>query len=193
MVFWYRESPRPLETQTFDGPGQVRSEDPPMDISGMVSVTLDPAGRLVHFEAVPPQMEAQPATPKPLDPAPLFTAAGLDLAQFKPAEPQWNPLAASDARAAWTGIFPAGRRTPYAWKPLRGAASRSIFRSSVHGQSRAVCRRRRLPVRIAPIRFCGNRYSAYWWWWDRFWPGAICGWGAGIGRGPSASPPWRLS
>jgi serine/threonine-protein kinase len=110
--FWYRESPRPLETQAFGGPGQVSLGDPPMDISGMVSVTLDPAGRLVDLEAVPPQMEAQPATPKPLDPAPLFTAAGLDLAQFKPAEPQWNPLAASDARAAWTGIFPGRPENP---------------------------------------------------------------------------------
>jgi hypothetical protein len=112
IVFWYRESPRPLETQAFEERGVVTFGDPPMDISGMVSVMLDPGGRLVHFEAIPPQMETQPASPKPLDPGPLFTAAGLDLAQFKSAEPQWNPLAASDARAAWTGIFPGRPENP---------------------------------------------------------------------------------
>src|SRR3984957_1184516 len=112
LVFWYRESPRPLETNNYQDPGQVTLGDPPLQISGMVSVLLDPNGRLVHLEAVPPQMETGPASPMPLDAAPLFTAAGLDLAQFKPAEPRWNPLAAIDARAAWTGIFPGRPENP---------------------------------------------------------------------------------
>jgi hypothetical protein len=111
VVFWYRESPRPLETNAFE-PSFVTLGDPPLQISGMVSVMLDPAGRLVYLEAVPPQLETQPAVPKPLDPAPLFTAAGLDLGQFKAVEPQWNPLAATDARAAWTGIFPGRPENP---------------------------------------------------------------------------------
>jgi predicted Ser/Thr protein kinase len=105
VLFWYRESPRPLRTESYEGPGIVTWSDPPPEISGMVSVMLDPAGRLVRLEAVPPQTGQQPA-PKPLDAAPLFRAAGLDISQFKPAEPQWNPLAATDARAAWTGSFP---------------------------------------------------------------------------------------
>jgi predicted Ser/Thr protein kinase len=112
IVFWYRESPRPLVTEDFQGQGQVSLGDPPMQISGMVSVLLDPSGRLVYLEAVPPQLENQPAMPKPLNAAPLFTAAGLDLAQFKPAEPQWNPLAPIDSRAAWTGIFPGRPENP---------------------------------------------------------------------------------
>jgi hypothetical protein len=86
--------------------------DPPLQISGMVSVILDPAGRLVHLEAVPPQMETEPGISKPLDGGPLFTAAGLNMAQFKAAEPRWNPLAATDARAAWTGIFPGRPENP---------------------------------------------------------------------------------
>src|ERR1035438_10484936 len=28
------------------------------------------------------------------------------MAQFKPAEPQWTPLAATDTRVAWTGVYP---------------------------------------------------------------------------------------
>jgi len=112
MVFWYRESPRPLQTEQFGGPGMVTLGDPPLRVSGMVSLMLDSAGRLVYLEAVPPQMEDSPPAQKPLDPAPLFTAAGLDLAQFKPAEPHWTPLASVDARAAWTGIFPGRPENP---------------------------------------------------------------------------------
>src|SRR5439155_12505222 len=36
----------------------------------------------------------------------LFEAAGLDLDQFQAAVPEWNSLAAADARAAWTGTYP---------------------------------------------------------------------------------------
>jgi hypothetical protein len=43
------------------------------------------------------------ATP---DWSPLFKAAGLDMAQFKPATPEWIPPAWSDTRAAWTGAAP---------------------------------------------------------------------------------------
>ncbi|MGA2742123.1 MAG: serine/threonine-protein kinase [Bryobacteraceae bacterium] len=110
--FWYRESPQPLQTEQFDSGGEVTPEDPPQRLSGMVSLRLDPAGRLVELEAVPPQVEQRPGIPGPLDAAPLFAAAGLDLAQFKAVEPQWTPLAMADARAAWTGVFPGRPENP---------------------------------------------------------------------------------
>jgi predicted Ser/Thr protein kinase len=103
--FWYRQSPRPLEAEGSDRPGEVTLSDPPQRISGMISVSVDTAGRLVELEAVPPQVEQQTAAPQPLDPAPLFAAAGLDLAQFKSADPKWTPPQMADARAAWTGTF----------------------------------------------------------------------------------------
>src|SRR6266852_3900595 len=49
MVFWYRQSPRLMRPQRFfssTGNGAVTTFDPPMDISGMVRVTLDMQGRL---------------------------------------------------------------------------------------------------------------------------------------------------
>ena len=36
----------------------------------------------------------------------LFTAAGLDIANFKPAISQWAPLHAADSRFAWEGVYP---------------------------------------------------------------------------------------
>jgi predicted Ser/Thr protein kinase len=112
ILFWYRQSPQPLETENFQGPGEVSLSDPPPRISGMLSVMLDPAGRLIHLEAVPPQVEDQPAAARPLDPAPLFAAAGLEFSRFQPAEPQWTPPAMADARAAWTGSFPSRPENP---------------------------------------------------------------------------------
>jgi hypothetical protein len=52
-----------------------------------------------------------------VDWAPLFALAGLDLSQFKPAEPLWNWLAGADTRAAWTGTWPQSGR------PLRVEAA----------------------------------------------------------------------
>lgn len=109
MTFWYRQSPRYLEPQNFFSglAGSVVSqEDPPKNISGMTYTVLDPAGRLVHFEAVPPQREpANGPSPAP-DWEQLFTAAGLDMTELKTAEPEWTPPRWSDERTAWTGTAP---------------------------------------------------------------------------------------
>ena len=106
VVFWYRESPQPLNAETIPDTGPVTRGDPPMALSGMTAVSLDTTGRLVAFHAVPPQVDPSAAPTTPLDPAPLFAAAGLDIAAFAPAPPTWTPLAMADERRAWTGTFP---------------------------------------------------------------------------------------
>ena len=60
----------------------------------------------MRFAAVPPQKDTSPPVSEPYDWKPLFTLAGLDVSQFKPAEPIWNSLGASDQRAAWMGVWP---------------------------------------------------------------------------------------
>jgi len=120
LNFWQRGTPDYLvATQIKNFPlmtlGLVTPEDPPPTLSGMTEVALDPEGRLVRFEAVPPQkMTEQPAAAaQPYDWTQLFALAGLDMTQFRPATPAWNSLAASDQRAAWTGLWPGTS------KPLR--------------------------------------------------------------------------
>jgi hypothetical protein len=104
ISFWYRQSPRYLEV--VNGVGAVSFSNPPPVISGMVRVSLDPQGRLVQFDAVPPQVEDVSArSSQPVDWAAPLAAAGLDMARFAPAEPKWLPLTGFDARAAWTGSF----------------------------------------------------------------------------------------
>ncbi len=47
IIFWYRTSPRDMVAAEFGNDGTVTSDDPAMDISGMVEVELDPQGHLV--------------------------------------------------------------------------------------------------------------------------------------------------
>ena len=100
VTLWYRTSPRPLVPRLSR---LVGPSDPPMAVSGMVSVGLDSTGRLLEFQAVPPQIspESEPA-PAP-DWRPLFEAAGLDMNTFTPVTPQWSPRDYADTRAAWEG------------------------------------------------------------------------------------------
>jgi serine/threonine-protein kinase len=112
IYFSYRESPQPLAPQEFNELGRITTNDPIPDISGMARIILDLSGRLLGFSAVPPQLEPSPSPQQQPDAAPLFAAAGLDLKAFQPAIPQWTPLAATDARAAWTGAFPNNPPTP---------------------------------------------------------------------------------
>ena len=109
FVFWYRGSPRPLAAGNIfsDAPiaiwGVVWTDDPPLDVSGMTLVQLNPLGRLTQFIAVPPQVEKPAGAASSPDWAPLFSAAGLDPSKWPPAQPTWTPPVYSDARAAWTG------------------------------------------------------------------------------------------
>ncbi len=107
FVFWYRGSPRPLAAGNIFSPaplpGTVSTNDPPLDVSGMTLIRLNPRGRLTQLIAVPPQVEKPSGVATSPDWAPLFSAAGLDPTKWPPAQPMWTPPVYSDTRAAWTG------------------------------------------------------------------------------------------
>ncbi|HYL77523.1 MAG TPA: serine/threonine-protein kinase, partial [Bryobacteraceae bacterium] len=110
ILFWYRQSPLPLLVSSpFN---YVSPKDPPPIVSGMIGLSLDPQGRLLQFDSMPPPVEENPSPSVLFDWKALFTAAGLDLTRFTPAQPQWNPLAPFDARAAWTGYYPSAPQIP---------------------------------------------------------------------------------
>ena len=114
LVYPYRQSPVYLDPDGFHDltltPGVPSFWDPPEIQSGMVNIIVDAQGRLTYLQAIPKEVEPNPPPAVPLDWKPLFAAAGLDMAQFYPAEPQWLSLAAFDARAAWTGTWPGSGR-----------------------------------------------------------------------------------
>jgi serine/threonine-protein kinase len=100
----YRTSPRPLipVAETSD----VSANDPPMSLDGMTSVLVDTQGRLLRFEATPPQVEQPAVAPaQPVDWSKLFAAAGLDVATFTPATPSRTPPSFADERKAWSGTL----------------------------------------------------------------------------------------
>jgi serine/threonine protein kinase len=114
LRYWFRQSPRELSPDEFWSPsftpGVVSFSDPPTVISGMINVQLDPDGRLLFFQAIPPEKEENPQPARSADWLPLFTAAGLDLAQFHSVESSWDSLASADMRSAWDGVWPGSGR-----------------------------------------------------------------------------------
>ena len=116
LLFWYRQSPRRLVP--IGGTDIVTRLNPPTTRSGMVSLTLDRTGRLVSLLAVPAQTatlqerSAAPVQTPAADWQPLFAEAGLAIAQFSPAQPQWMPPIFADRRAAWQGTYPDRRDVP---------------------------------------------------------------------------------
>jgi serine/threonine-protein kinase len=116
LQFWYRQSPEPLIATDFHNfplltPGMVNQSDPARILSGMVRLQLDPQGRLVVFDAVPPEVfSVSTSAPPAFNWDLLFSAADLDPAQFQPVQPTWNSLSSSDIRAAWTGKWPGTER-----------------------------------------------------------------------------------
>jgi hypothetical protein len=114
LTFWYRESPETMVPETLHSdimtPGIPQEDDPPRDLPGMTYLKLDDQSRLIYFEAIPPQTRPAGQTANPADWAAgwseLFKLADLDPSQFQPVEPQWTPPAASNERAAWTGVYP---------------------------------------------------------------------------------------
>jgi serine/threonine protein kinase len=100
LYFWYRTSPRYLV------PGathEVDFRDPPNDVSGMTRLFLDVRGRLIYFEAVPPQVAEQTPQAVSTDWSTLFSEAGLDIRNYTETKPQWAPPSFADERKAWEG------------------------------------------------------------------------------------------
>jgi serine/threonine-protein kinase len=105
VVFWYRQSPRRLVPVQAGSPYQ-RYDDPPLTVPGMVGVQLDPWGRLLRLDAVPPRVAPPDPSAPELDWRPLFAAAGLDLERFRAVAPAWTPPEFADRRQAWEAPSP---------------------------------------------------------------------------------------
>jgi hypothetical protein len=107
--FFYRQGPRRLIAANRDA--VVTRVDPPVDQPGMAEVVLDARGRLLSFQAVPPQMEEPREWPAP-DWTPLFQEAGLDPSAFESMPSRWAAPVDSDRKFAWTGRYPGAEDVP---------------------------------------------------------------------------------
>jgi len=113
LRYWFRQSPEELVANGFWGisitPGVITFGDPPATFSGMINMRLDLTGRLLYFQAIPPERDHPQPSSAP-NWQPLFAAAGLEASELHPAAPSWNSLAAADTRAAWDGTWPGTTR-----------------------------------------------------------------------------------
>lgn len=100
IYFWHRSSPRHLEPW-YDV--SVLHNDPPNDVAGMTKVVLDVRGRLLEFQAVPPQVKEKTAQTTEADWATLFAEAGLDIRNYRQTESNWTPPFFADSNLSWEG------------------------------------------------------------------------------------------
>lgn len=117
LRFWFRQSPTELVPHIGflpSGPEyNVDEENPALSQPDMVLLRLDPTGRLIHFQAVPPRVEAASSNPRSPDWAALFGEAGLDPARFSAVPPRRLPETYADARAAWAETPPERADRPF--------------------------------------------------------------------------------
>ena len=124
LLFWYRQSPYPLDAPFFNmearGFGLVSFDNPPIKFSGEVLVVLNTEGRLVLLRAIAPQdvESSGPAAPAP-DWDSLLAEAGIDPSQREEVNPEYYPQSYADSRAAWKILDPKG-----AGKRIEAAAYR---------------------------------------------------------------------
>jgi serine/threonine-protein kinase len=98
----YRQSPRSIIPLELDG--NVTLQDP-RSASGDISVVLDLTGKLDFLRVIPDRVERSEEDPAPTDWPTLFEAAGLNIEEFEPAEPELQPPAYADTRMAWSGVL----------------------------------------------------------------------------------------
>lgn len=101
LLFWYRQSPYPLAPA--DARMHMMSADDPPDLRpGMASVWMDPSGRLISLDVVPPQVTGDGGEDEAdVDWSALLSATGLPAETIEPAAPRWTPPVHSDAWQAW--------------------------------------------------------------------------------------------
>lgn len=111
LLFVYRQSPRKLVARrTIMRPfspaevGRLLSDDPPLDVPGMIDVVLDRRGWLTGFRAVPLQLDASPSGREP-DWGVLLAASGLDPSGLTPVATRWAAPVDTDRKAAWDGAY----------------------------------------------------------------------------------------
>jgi serine/threonine-protein kinase len=106
LVYVLRLSPQTLTPPA--GFSAISADSPALGVPGEARVLLDPSGRLLGLDVVPPREtggESQPSGAS-TDWSPLWQAAGLDPAALRPVPPNWRPPYDVDERAAWEGSYP---------------------------------------------------------------------------------------
>jgi serine/threonine protein kinase len=166
LYFWYRQSPRYL-VPVHQNNVRATPYDPPPTVSGMVNVSLDTLGRLIKFEAVPPQVDQTEVTsPTSNVQSPVSTPSGSEGVTQVPTQvpsttstvqgqksailnpqsaipPNWSPLfeEAGLDLASFTQTQPK-------WLPLANSDSRTAWEGKLPSQTQ-------IPIRVEAASYHG--------------------------------------
>jgi serine/threonine-protein kinase len=116
--FWYRESPEILLPELVHTIGpfyaapevRITKDNPPLLKPGMLGIVLDSQGQLLEFTAIP--SSKTDSVPVTVDPALLFTMAGLDPKKFTTVKPERGAIVGDDKQEAWIGNRPEQQNIP---------------------------------------------------------------------------------
>jgi Protein kinase domain len=96
LRFLYRESPLPLVPQNLFH--VVTASDPPLDLGGMATVTLDTSGQLIVFSRF---IDSADERNRGVTPSTMFAEAGLSEGDFVAITPARRPAVPHDSAMAW--------------------------------------------------------------------------------------------
>jgi hypothetical protein len=102
ILFFYRQSPRPIEVSL----SGYSAANPPLQFPGEILVLLDAEGNLASLLAVPPMEASSSAALQSPNWEVLFSEAGLDQSQWTPTEARLIPPSFADVSAVWQGTLP---------------------------------------------------------------------------------------
>jgi len=101
VIAIYRQSPGLLVAEPY---GEISTTNPPPTSPGMLQVSLNAAGKLRWFSAIP--AGDAPPVADPVQPDAVFRSAGLDLANFSETTSNFTPVGAADTLHSWKGPHP---------------------------------------------------------------------------------------
>jgi serine/threonine-protein kinase len=101
LIFWYRQSPRPLSGTIGS---RITYSDPPFNLAEMVRLKLTPSGQLLELEIQPNKVDREDNSSASW--GLLFEAAGLNYTQYRETESTWIPPVFADERKSWVSINP---------------------------------------------------------------------------------------
>ncbi len=109
IAFWWRGSPAVLVPTMPQSPASTVSvtlSNPPRTTPGMISMRLDPEGRLLWLDVVPERVAGPvEGAGAPTDWPALFEIMGLQITDFREVEARLLPDRFADERRAWEGVL----------------------------------------------------------------------------------------
>jgi predicted Ser/Thr protein kinase len=152
LYFWYRQSPRYLAPANHLDV-RATQEDPATIVSGMVNVSLDPSGRLIKFEAVPPQVDPVSSSESRVPSTEQVSSLKPQVSGSKPRELETrDPKLETDL---WAPLFEeAGfnlasfTQTQSTWVPLANSDSRAAWEGKLP--------QTQIPIRVEAAAYHGK-------------------------------------